>query len=85
MADEPVPVQQAFASTLDRCYEHIRAMAQEAGKRAVCEPPRYPAIVLRTPKGWSGPTAAAALAPRRMTCPCGVTPMIATRTRWRSP
>jgi xylulose-5-phosphate/fructose-6-phosphate phosphoketolase len=53
--DEPESVHQAFAATLDRCYDRIRAIQREARQRGVFERPRWPAIVLRTPKGWTGP------------------------------
>ena len=53
--DDPARVHQAFAATLDRCYERIRAIQQEARQHGVIERPRWPAIVLRTPKGWTGP------------------------------
>ena len=53
--DDPPSVHQAFAATLDRCYDRIRAIQQEAREHGVSERPRWPAIVLRTPKGWTGP------------------------------
>jgi xylulose-5-phosphate/fructose-6-phosphate phosphoketolase len=55
--DDPAYVHQAFAATLDRCYEGIRAIQREAreGEPGVSGRPRWPAIVLRTPKGWTGP------------------------------
>ena len=53
--DDPERVHQAFAATLDRCYERIRAIQREARERGVFERPRWPAIILRTPKGWTGP------------------------------
>src|ERR671913_2156948 len=55
--DDPAYVHQAFAATLDRCYERIRAIQREAreGDPGVSGRPRWPAIVLRTPKGWTGP------------------------------
>ena len=46
-------VHQAFAATLDRCYERIRAIQHDARQHGVSERPRWPAIVLRTPKGWT--------------------------------
>jgi xylulose-5-phosphate/fructose-6-phosphate phosphoketolase len=55
--DDPAYVHQAFASTLDRCYEEIQAIQREAreGDPGVTGRPRWPAVVLRTPKGWTGP------------------------------
>ena len=46
---------QEFAATLDACYAKIRAIQQEARTNGVSGRPRWPAIVLRTPKGWTGP------------------------------
>jgi xylulose-5-phosphate/fructose-6-phosphate phosphoketolase len=53
--DDPEQVHQALAETLDRCYDRIRAIQAEAREHGVFERPRWPAIVLRTPKGWTGP------------------------------
>jgi xylulose-5-phosphate/fructose-6-phosphate phosphoketolase len=53
--DDPVRVHQAFAATLDWCYGRIRSLQQEAREYGVFERPRWPVIVLRTPKGWTGP------------------------------
>lgn len=54
----PQAMHQAFAATLDRCYEAIRAIQREArelGAEWIVERPRWPMIVLRSPKGWTGP------------------------------
>jgi xylulose-5-phosphate/fructose-6-phosphate phosphoketolase len=56
--DDPIGVHQMLAATLDRCYARIRAIQAEArskGAAQITERPRWPAIVLRTPKGWTGP------------------------------
>jgi xylulose-5-phosphate/fructose-6-phosphate phosphoketolase len=53
--DDPLRLHQEFAATLDACYARIRAIQQEARTQGVSERPRWPAIVLRTPKGWTGP------------------------------
>jgi xylulose-5-phosphate/fructose-6-phosphate phosphoketolase len=53
--DDPEHVHQTFAATLDRCYERIRAIQHAARQNGVSQRPRWPAIVLRTPKGWTGP------------------------------
>jgi xylulose-5-phosphate/fructose-6-phosphate phosphoketolase len=53
--DDPPRVHQAFAATLDRCYDRIRAIQREAREGGFSGRPRWPAIVLRTPKGWTGP------------------------------
>ena len=53
--DDPMSLHQQFAATLDRCYRRIRAIQSEARATGVTGRPRWPAIVLRTPKGWTGP------------------------------
>src|SRR4051812_31219057 len=53
--DEPAAMHQAFAATLDACYARIRSIQAEARTHGVRERPRWPAIVLRSPKGWTGP------------------------------
>jgi len=53
--DDPHAVHQAFAVTLDACYEQIRAIQDAARSYGLTERPRWPAVVLRTPKGWTGP------------------------------
>ena len=53
--DDPLKVHQAFAATLDTCYAKIRAIQNAARKDGVTKMPHWPAIVLRTPKGWTGP------------------------------
>jgi xylulose-5-phosphate/fructose-6-phosphate phosphoketolase len=47
---------QAMAATLDHCVHTIRSAQQEARGSGVAKRPRWPMIVLRTPKGWTGPT-----------------------------
>ncbi len=53
--DDPARVHQQLAATLDTCYERIRAIQNEARAHGVSDRPRWPAIVMRTPKGWTGP------------------------------
>jgi xylulose-5-phosphate/fructose-6-phosphate phosphoketolase len=53
--DDPARVHQAFAATLDWCHDRIRALQQESRTSGVAGRQRWPAIVLRTPKGWTGP------------------------------
>ena len=53
--DDPVSMHQQFAAALDRCYHRIRVIQSEARTTGVTGRPRWPAIVLRTPKGWTGP------------------------------
>ncbi|HLZ21392.1 MAG TPA: phosphoketolase family protein [Ktedonobacterales bacterium] len=53
--DDPAQLHQTFAATLDACYERIRDIQDDARANGVTSRPRWPAIALRTPKGWTGP------------------------------
>jgi xylulose-5-phosphate/fructose-6-phosphate phosphoketolase len=53
--DDPVEMHQQMASVLDECIEEIRAIQRAARAGSETERPRWPMIVLRTPKGWTGP------------------------------
>jgi acetate kinase len=52
---EPASMHQAMAATLDACFESIRAAQVEARRTGAASRPRWPMIVLRTPKGWTAP------------------------------
>jgi xylulose-5-phosphate/fructose-6-phosphate phosphoketolase len=51
----PERMHRAMAQTLDEVVAQIRAIQQAARQQAVTERPRWPMIVLRSPKGWTGP------------------------------
>jgi xylulose-5-phosphate/fructose-6-phosphate phosphoketolase len=51
---------QAMAATVERCIADIRTSQREARSSGIAARPRWPMIVLRTPKGWSAPTEVAA-------------------------
>jgi xylulose-5-phosphate/fructose-6-phosphate phosphoketolase len=53
--DDPMVMHQVFAETLETCYLKIRAFQEEARAHGFTHVPAWPAIVLRTPKGWTGP------------------------------
>jgi xylulose-5-phosphate/fructose-6-phosphate phosphoketolase len=53
--DDPMQMHQAFAETLETCYAHIRSIQADARTHGFTGVPRWPAIILRTPKGWTGP------------------------------
>jgi xylulose-5-phosphate/fructose-6-phosphate phosphoketolase len=53
--DDPATVHTEFAATLDACFDEIAAIKERARAGADGRVPRWPAIVLRTPKGWTGP------------------------------
>ncbi len=53
--DEPRAVHEALWETLDRAYGEIRDLQEEARENPSFTKPALPMIVLRTPKGWTGP------------------------------
>ena len=53
--DDPPVVHRDLASTLDRCFDAIKEIQEGARAHGFGARPRWPAIVLRTPKGWTGP------------------------------
>jgi xylulose-5-phosphate/fructose-6-phosphate phosphoketolase len=53
--DEPASVHRRFAAVLDEALDQIASIQHGARERDAEERPRWPAIVLRTPKGWTGP------------------------------
>ncbi|HEY4055930.1 MAG TPA: hypothetical protein VGM39_04950, partial [Kofleriaceae bacterium] len=53
--DDPKEVHRDFSATLELCLTEIRAIQTAARESNVRGVPRWPAIVLRTPKGWTGP------------------------------
>jgi xylulose-5-phosphate/fructose-6-phosphate phosphoketolase len=52
---DPRQVHRDFAATLEDCHARITAIQAEARAGGLASRPRWPAIVLRTPKGWTGP------------------------------
>ncbi len=52
---DPMRMHQAFAETLETCYAHIRSIQADARTHGFTGVPAWPAIILRTPKGWTGP------------------------------
>ncbi len=53
--DDPPKMHREFAVTLDKCYATIRAIQTDARAHGLQKRPTWPAIVLRTLKGWTGP------------------------------
>jgi xylulose-5-phosphate/fructose-6-phosphate phosphoketolase len=53
--DDPAAVHQGMAAVMDTVIEEIHAIQRAARDGSVTERPRWPMIVLRTPKGWTGP------------------------------
>src|SRR5579885_2538139 len=52
---EPEPMHQAMAATMETALAEIRAVQKDARENGFARRPRWPMIVLRTPKGWTGP------------------------------
>ena len=52
---EPQSVHQAMAATLEHCVLEIRRIQQEARSTGKAFRPRWPMIILRSPKGWTAP------------------------------
>jgi xylulose-5-phosphate/fructose-6-phosphate phosphoketolase len=53
--DVPEQVHQLMASTLDTVVAEIKSIQREARTNGFQKRPQWPMIVLRTPKGWTGP------------------------------
>ncbi|MFG2576753.1 phosphoketolase [Streptomyces sp. NPDC048481] len=53
--DDPRAVHQAMAYAMDEALNRIAAFQHAARTEGTAERPRWPVIVLRTPKGWTGP------------------------------
>jgi xylulose-5-phosphate/fructose-6-phosphate phosphoketolase len=52
---EPEHMHQLMAASLDHIVEEIRSIQEEARTNKNAKAPAWPMIVLRTPKGWTGP------------------------------
>ena len=52
---DPASMHQAMAATLDHCVQTVKSVQKEARSSGVATRPRWPMIVLRTPKGWTAP------------------------------
>ena len=53
--DDPEIMHQRMAATLDRVLDDIGEIQRKARVEGVVDRPRWPMIVLITPKGWTGP------------------------------
>ncbi|MFG2453840.1 phosphoketolase [Streptomyces sp. NPDC048512] len=53
--DGPAAVHRAMAAAFDRALDRIAVLQRTAREEGVTERARWPMIVLRTPKGWTGP------------------------------
>jgi xylulose-5-phosphate/fructose-6-phosphate phosphoketolase len=53
--DDPADMHQRMAATLDRVLDQIGSIQHAARHGQATTRPRWPMIVMRTPKGWTGP------------------------------
>jgi xylulose-5-phosphate/fructose-6-phosphate phosphoketolase len=53
--NDPSVMHQTMASTLEQCILEIRSLQHHARSTGDTTRPRWPMIVLRSPKGWTGP------------------------------
>ena len=53
--DDPATVHQQLAGVLDDALDEIARIQQDARSGGTRQRPRWPMVVLRTPKGWTGP------------------------------
>jgi xylulose-5-phosphate/fructose-6-phosphate phosphoketolase len=52
---DPADVHQQMAATLDAAISEIQEIQREARENGSTERPQWPMIVMKTPKGWTGP------------------------------
>ncbi len=53
--DDPAQVHRTMADTLDTVIAEIKSIQKEAREKGFTQRPHWPMIVMRTPKGWTGP------------------------------
>jgi xylulose-5-phosphate/fructose-6-phosphate phosphoketolase len=53
--DDPATMHQLMAAAMEKVVADIRQIQERARKKADLTRPRWPMIVLRSPKGWTGP------------------------------
>jgi xylulose-5-phosphate/fructose-6-phosphate phosphoketolase len=52
---DPAEMHEKMAKAVDTCIEEIKEIQRKAREEGVTDRPFWPMIVLRTPKGWTGP------------------------------
>ena len=52
---DPALMHQQMARAVEDCIQQIRAIQKDARSSGTAERPRWPMIILRSPKGWTGP------------------------------
>jgi xylulose-5-phosphate/fructose-6-phosphate phosphoketolase len=53
--EDPGVMHQKMAATMEACVSEIRAIQKEARRTGIAKRPRWPIVILRTPKGWTSP------------------------------
>jgi len=53
--DDPPLMHRQMAATLEQCIGEIRSIQEQARRSGVPRRPRWPMIILRSPKGWTAP------------------------------
>ncbi len=53
--DDPSEVHGAMAATMDAALDEIASIQHEARENGKTDRPQWPLIIMRTPKGWTGP------------------------------
>ncbi len=53
--DDPMEMHQIMAQTIDKVIEEIKAIKKNAGENRDAARPIWPMIILKSPKGWTGP------------------------------
>ena len=53
--DDPAVMHQQAAATFDTIFDRIAEIQKAARENGSTERPRWPMLILRTPKGWTGP------------------------------
>jgi xylulose-5-phosphate/fructose-6-phosphate phosphoketolase len=53
--EDQLVMHQKMAATLEACIRQVRSIQEEARHSGVAKRPRWPMVILRTPKGWTAP------------------------------
>jgi xylulose-5-phosphate/fructose-6-phosphate phosphoketolase len=53
--DDPMEMHQKMAQLMDKVMEEIKTIKENAIQNKKAERPRWPMIILKSPKGWTGP------------------------------
>jgi xylulose-5-phosphate/fructose-6-phosphate phosphoketolase len=53
--DDPMTMHQMMTAAMDLAIEKIKSIQKDAREKGITERPRWPMIIFRSPKGWTGP------------------------------